>query len=119
MLPTTTPFSACWPMAMLLHDLELAVLHLLHARLVLRVARRSEGELAQRRVQGMDLAQPGLDVLAAGLAAGREDRFGQDVYAGVRLRRELIGAWRAVLHRVEEALGGGRPGRPGPRGGGQ
>src|SRR5258708_2655385 len=67
----------------LLDDLELAVLHLLHRRLVLRVARWREGELAQRRVEVLDLAQPGLDVEAARLAARRPDGLGADHHTGL------------------------------------
>src|SRR2546421_130035 len=65
----------------LLEYLELPALHLLHARLVFRVALLRERELAERRVEVLHLREAVLDVVAAGLVARLADGLGDDDHA--------------------------------------
>src|SRR4051812_20196360 len=118
MLPRKMPLMACCMWDGLLQDLELPVLDLLHARLVPRVALLREGELAEGRVEVLDLLEAGLDVVAPCLVPRLADRLCDDEDSRVRLRRELIGRDTLLLHRFfEGGVGGfGAGGVPGGAG---
>src|SRR5579875_2321492 len=107
MLPAKTPLTICCADTSrppLLQRHELAALDDLDYRLVLRVAIAGEVERAEHGREVLDLAQPALDRLAIG-AVRQLHRLRQDVDAGVRLRRELVGG-AAVLRlvRLDERL---------------
>src|SRR6266536_5999253 len=87
MLPRNTPFTTCCrapprfstrSSARSLEDLEAAVLHDLHRRLVAPVAVGQKRELPERRREVLHLGEPRHDVVPAPLVARLADGLGQD-----------------------------------------
>src|SRR5712692_6516563 len=109
MLPTKTPLRICWAI-----DAPRSALRPSPAKPAPPLL--DELELAERRIEVLHLAESGLDVVAAALAARLLDGLGDDQDAGVRLGGELVGVYARLLHRGEELLVGGLLAERVPRG---